>query len=224
MPAHRDSDAYEQARETMIERHLKGRGITDERLLSAMAAVPRHEFIPRAGAAMAYSDRPLPIGEGQTISQPYMVAFMVQQLNIQPTDRVLEVGAGSGYQAAVLAELADEGEVYGIEYVPELAEKARRTLNRLGYDNITIVTGDGSTGHEDAAPYDRIIAAAACPEIPPAWKEQLAAGGRIVAPVGSRGTQTCVVLDRTADGLKTERTIGCVFVPLLGEYGFGERR
>lgn len=223
--APKDSDkTHEQARQRMVERHLKGRGIRDERVLEAMASVPRHEFVPRAQADIAYSDRPLPIGQGQTISQPYMVAFMVEQLNVQEGDRVMEVGAGSGYQAAVLAELAGDGEVYAIEYVPELAENARNALQRLGYDTVTVVTGDGSTGYAEGAPYDRIIVAAACPEISPAWREQLAEGGRIVAPVGTRGSQTCVVMDKTEDGMKTTHTIGCVFVPLLGKYGFGMGR
>lgn len=211
---------YEQAREKMVQQQLKRRGISDERLLKAMQEVPRHEFVPPAARSAAYSDRPLSIGAGQTISQPYMVAYMVEQLAAKPGDRILEVGAGSGYQAAILAELADE--VYAIEYVPELADSARETLKRLGYDNVHIVTGDGSKGYAEAAPYDGIIVAAAAPEISPAWKEQLAEGGRIVAPVGSRGSQTCVVAEMIGGQLQTVSKLGCVFVPLLGEYGFGD--
>ncbi|MFP3904499.1 MAG: protein-L-isoaspartate(D-aspartate) O-methyltransferase [Armatimonadota bacterium] len=216
----RDSgNRYKQARERMVEQQLRRRGISDERLLEAMRKVPRHEFVPPGARSAAYSDRPLSIGAGQTISQPYMVAYMVEQLEAGPDDRILEVGAGSGYQAAILAELADE--VYAIEYLQELADKARETVQRLGYDNVHIITGDGSKGYAEAAPYDGIIVAAAAPKISPAWKEQLAEGGRIVAPVGSRGSQICVVA-RMVDGeLQTVSKLGCVFVPLLGKYGFG---
>ena len=202
----------------MVEDQLRRRGIGDERVLAAMGRVPREQFIPENRRCLAYDDSALSIGEGQTISQPYMVATMLELLACRPEHRVLEVGAGSGYQAALLGELA--GEVYAIEIVEILAERARRVLSRLGYDNVSIVVGDGTLGYAEAAPYDRIIVAAAAPEVPPPLAEQLAEGGRLVAPVGSRGMQTCIVADRRDGELHVEKSIGCVFVPLIGEHGW----
>jgi len=183
-----------------------------------MGKVPREQFIPEHRRRLAYDDSALSIGEGQTISQPYMVAMMLELLACRPEHRVLEVGAGSGYQAALLGELA--AEVYAIEIVETLAERARRVLSRLGYDNVSIVVGDGTLGYAEAAPYDRIIVAAAAPAVPPPLAEQLAEGGRLVAPVGSRGVQTCIVADKEDGELHVEKSIGCVFVPLIGEHGW----
>lgn len=220
-------DELEGARELMIERQLSLRGITHEGVLRAMRAVPRHEFVPEAQRSMAYSDGAMSIGLGQTISQPYMVAVMTQSL-LRGAGRpeegrlgaVLEVGGGSGYQAAVLAELADE--VTTIERVPELALRARETLGRLGYRNVEVVVGDGTTGHEERAPYDAILVAAAAPAVPRALEEQLAIGGRMVVPVGSRGLQELVVVHRTASGFHQQEHTRCVFVPLIGEQGWDE--
>ncbi len=207
----------------MVEQQLRARGIRDERVLEAMAKVPRHEFVPDDLKMAAYEDRALPIGYGQTISQPYMVAIMLEMLDVHPEHKVLEVGAGSGYQAALLAELANKGEVYAIEVVEPLARRARQTLARLGYENVVIIHGDGTLGYPEAAPFDRIIVAAACPEIPPPLIEQLAEGGRIVAPVGRRGVQKLVLGIKREGQLETTSTIGCVFVPLVGEYGWKHR-
>lgn len=211
-------DSYVNLRRRMVSEQLIRRGIKDQRVLEAMAQVPRHEFMPPEYRADAYRDGAVPIGQGQTISQPYMVAHMVESLKVEPEHRVLEVGAGSGYQAAVLSRLA--AEVYAVELVPALADHARETLRRLKYENVHVITGDGSAGYAPAAPYDRIIVAAAAPEITPEWVEQLAVGGLIVAPIGARHTQVCTVARKTDEGLDTIQTIGCVFVPLLGEHGW----
>ncbi len=214
------ADKYLNARRRMAERQLVARGIKDERVLSAIVAVPRHEFMPPDLQADAYLDGAMSIGEGQTISQPYMVALMVELLEVEPGQRILEVGAGSGYQAAVLAEMG--AEVYGIELIPALANRAAAVLARLGYEQVHIITGDGSKGYAEAAPYDGIIVAAATPAISPAWVEQLREGGRIVAPVGSLHHQMCMVARKVNGEMKVRENIGCVFVPLLGEYGWNE--
>jgi protein-L-isoaspartate(D-aspartate) O-methyltransferase len=202
----------------MVEQQLRARGIRDERVLAAMAKVPRHEFVPPEMRQAAYQDRALPIGYGQTISQPYMIAVMLEMLAVRAEDKALEVGAGSGYQAALLGELARV--VYAVEIIEPLAERAKQTLARLGYDNVHILVGDGTLGYEPEAPFDRIIVSAACPEIPPPLIEQLAEQGRIVAPVGRRGVQECVVGIKRQGQLDLTKTIGCVFVPLVGEHGF----
>ncbi len=216
-PPDRQHRAYDSERREMVERQLIRRGIKDVAVLKAMAAVPREEFFPPQSRADAYSDGAFPIGSGQTISQPYMVARMVELLEVTPDHRVLEVGAGSGYQAAVLAQLARA--VYAIELLEELGLRAQRILARLGYSNVEVIIGDGSLGYEPAAPYDGIIVAAAAPEIAPAWEEQLADGGRIVAPVGDMRMQTCTVARKQGDDLLVTPDIGCVFVPLRGRYG-----
>jgi protein-L-isoaspartate(D-aspartate) O-methyltransferase len=217
-----EHEEYRNQRRRMVNEQLIKRGIRNQRVLDAMAQVPRHEFMPPDRRVEAYYDGAVPIGQGQTISQPYMVAYMVESLRVEPEHRVLEVGAGSGYQAAVLSRLA--AEVYAIELIPLLASRAEQALQRLGYENVHIISGDGSIGYADAAPYDRIIVAAAAPEVSSSWIEQLTVGGLIVAPLGGRFTQVCTVMQKTEDGLDTLQTIGCVFVPLLGRYGWDDDR
>ncbi len=209
---------FAEQRRLMAEGQLRRRGIADERVLAAMGKVPREQFMPERQRRFAYDDSALSIGEGQTISQPYMVAKMLELLACRPEHRVLEVGAGSGYQAALLGELA--AEVYAIEIVETLAERARQVLSRLGYENVSIVVGDGTLGYPEAAPYDRVIVSAAAPQVPPPLVEQLAEGGRLVAPVGNRGMQTCIVGSKEDGELRIERSIGCVFVPLIGQHGW----
>jgi protein-L-isoaspartate(D-aspartate) O-methyltransferase len=204
---------------TMVESQLRQRGIRDERLLAAMSKVPRHEFVSRENWNEAYADHPVPIAEKQTTSQPYMIAAMVQAAEIRPEDRVLEIGAGSGYQTALLAELASQ--VFAVERYASLAETAQKTLERLGYCNAKIVTGDGSLGLPEAAPYDAIIVSAAAPRIPQALMDQLAVGGRLLIPVGESDQQVLQLVQRHANGSTTVRTLeGCRFVTLIGEQGF----
>ena len=198
---------------------LARRGIRDTRVLAAMAAVPREQFVPETERRQAYADRALSIGHGQTISQPFMVASMLEPLQLDG-GRVLDVGTGSGYQAAVLSELADE--VVTIERVPELAERARRTLERAGYANVDVRVGDGTLGVPERAPYDGIVVAAAAPAVPEALYVQLAPGGRIVVPVGSRHEQWLEIVERSKAGPMRRRTVPCRFVPLLGSEGFAE--
>jgi len=203
----------------MVESQLRQRGIRDERLLAAMNKVPRHEFVNEQNWNEAYADHPIPIAEQQTTSQPYMIAAMIQAAQITPEDRVLEIGAGSGYQTALLAELASQ--VFAVERYASLAEAAQRTLGRLGYRNAKIVTGDGSLGLPEAAPFDAIIVSAAAPRIPQALEEQLALGGRLLIPVGESDQQLLQLVHRHADGTTSVRTLeGCRFVPLIGEQGF----
>jgi protein-L-isoaspartate(D-aspartate) O-methyltransferase len=198
----------------MVEDQLRRRGIADRRVLAAMLAVSRHQFVPRDQQHAAYEDRPLPIGFGQTISQPYIVAFMTEALAIAPSDSVLEIGTGSGYQAAVLAELARE--VYSIEIVPELAERAGRTLAALGYRNVTVRHGDGYAGWPERAPFTRIIVTAAPEELPQALVDQLAVGGTMVVPVGPRsGDQELRILRKTERGVVSERSLPVRFVPMV---------
>jgi protein-L-isoaspartate(D-aspartate) O-methyltransferase len=204
----------------MVETQIKARGIKDEMVLEAMRKVPRHLFVPLESVDSAYSDRPLPIGYGQTISQPYMVAVMTEALGLDGGEKVLEVGTGSGYQAAVLAEVADR--VITTERVPELAGQARSTLRDLGYANIEVVVTDGSRGYLPEAPYEAVIVTAGAPEIPAALVGQLTDGGRLVIPVGNNYQQTLTRVTRRGREWKTERLEGCVFVPLIGEYGWSE--
>jgi protein-L-isoaspartate(D-aspartate) O-methyltransferase len=202
----------------MVERQLRGRGITDERVLRAMGRVSRELFVPENLVHLAYEDGALPIGYGQTISQPYIVATICSLLGLSGDERVLDVGAGSGYQAAVLAELA--AEVVSIERVPELAERAREALRRAGYENVEVRVGDGSLGVPDRAPFHAIAVAAAAPSVPPALYEQLAEGGRLVVPRGGRWGQELVLVERTPEGPVERRSVSCRFVPLVGEEGF----
>jgi protein-L-isoaspartate(D-aspartate) O-methyltransferase len=201
-----------------IRRQLVERGIRDERVLDAMARVPREVFVREEARAAAYADEALAIGHGQTISQPYMVARICQELALRGDERVLDVGTGSGYQAAVLAELARE--VHSIERIPELAEQARTALAEAGVANVTVHVGDGSLGLPEHAPYGGIAVAAAAPEIPEALLAQLAPGGRLVVPVGTERDQLLLVVARTPSGPEVIRSVPCRFVPLVGAEGF----
>jgi protein-L-isoaspartate(D-aspartate) O-methyltransferase len=205
-------------RNAMVRAQLMRRGITDSRVLDAMATVPRHLFVPPEARDQAYGDRALPIHEGQTISQPYIVALMAQALNLRPEDRVLEVGAGSGYAAAVLSRLA--GEVYTIERWPTLAESAERSLHNLGYMNVHVFHGDGTTGLPAYAPFDAVVVSAAAPWVPRPLREQLGEGGRLVIPVGGRNEQILLRLTRTDHRTQTERLGEVRFVPLVGEHAW----
>ncbi|GAB3581682.1 hypothetical protein GCM10027406_23310 [Leifsonia lichenia] len=203
----------------MVEQQLVPRGIEDQRVLDAMRRVPRHLFVPDEQAGYAYDDHPLPIGDGQTISQPYIVALMLEAAKIGPEDAVLDIGTGSGYAAAVAAELGHR--VVSVERHPDLAVTAAATLEALGYW-VNVVTGDGTLGWADGAPYDAIIAAATGPTVPRAWLDQLAPGGRIVMPIGrTGGAQHLAAYTRAPDGTLAETNLGAVaFVPLLGEAGW----
>ena len=212
------ADEYTDARVAMVEQQLRRRGIKDPQVLAAMEKVPRHLFLPNPTDAGAYGDYPLPIGDGQTISQPYMVAIMTEALRLSADHSVLEIGTGSGYQAALLAELARH--IYTVERIAHLADRARERLSDLGYSNITVVVGDGSLGHPEAAPYDRIIVTAGCPDIADPWVEQLAEDGIIVAPTGDRWGQTLTRVIKHGNDLERENLGGCVFVPLIGERGW----
>jgi protein-L-isoaspartate(D-aspartate) O-methyltransferase len=212
-------DPLTAARLAMVETQLRRRGITDQRVLEAMTKVPRHEFLNRQYWPDAYADHPVPIGEQQTTSQPYIIAVMLQAAEIQPQDRVLEIGAGSGYQTALLCELARE--VFAVERYPALSTEVNQALERLGYRNATVVTGDGSLGIPEHAPYDAIIVAAAAPRVPPALLEQLALGGRLVVPVGDAQQQVLQLVRKDAAGNVTARSLeSCRFVPLVGQQGF----
>ena len=212
------TDPWESARERMVATQIAARGVGDEQVLAAMRRVPRHLFVPAEVRGSAYSDYPLPIGHGQTISQPYIVAMMTSLLQIQPDDRLLEIGSGSGYQAAVLGILARE--VISIERIPEVAQLAKKNLADAGITNVTVVIGDGTLGFPGGAPYNGVLITAATPSIPSPLVEQLAEGGRLVAPVGSRDLQELVRLTRKGHDLTRESFGGVVFVPLLGEHGW----
>jgi protein-L-isoaspartate(D-aspartate) O-methyltransferase len=203
----------------MVDRQLRRRDIADERVLAAMERVPRELFVPQSISARAYDDAALPIGEGQTISQPYMVARICEALSLRGHERVLDVGTGSGYQAAVLAELA--GEVDTIERIPELAEEAWATLDAAGYgDRVRVHVGDGTLGLPEHAPYAAIAVAAAAPEVPTTLYEQLEERGRLVVPIGGRRGQQLQLIVRSPEGPAVVRSVPCRFVPLLGEEGF----
>ena len=211
-------DPYQAERERMVKHQIASKGVRDERVLAAMRKVPRHRFVSMDARPYAYADSPIRIGSGQTISQPYIVALMTELLDVKPDHRVLDVGTGSGYQAAILGELA--GEVHSIERHPDLAESARETLEALGYENIQVHVGDGTQGYKPAAPYDRIVVAAAGPSVPQALLDQLALGGRLVIPVGPRYSQRLEVWERTGDEFKKSTNIPVVFVPLIGKEGW----
>ena len=211
-------DAFELDRRRMVELQLRRRDIVDERVLEAMGGVSRELFVPGELRARAYDDAALPIGFGQTISQPYMVARICEALAVRPGQRILDVGTGSGYQAAVLAELA--AEVFTIERIGSLAARARLNLEAAGYGRVHVHEGDGSRGLPEAAPFDAIAVAAAAPELPRALYEQLAAGGRLVVPVGRRRGQELRLVVRSPEGPAVLRSVPCRFVPLVGEEGF----
>jgi protein-L-isoaspartate(D-aspartate) O-methyltransferase len=204
----------------MVEGQLRRRGIRDERVLAAMERVPRERFVPGALARDAYGDGALPIGAGQTISQPYMVAAMCELLALEGGERVLDVGTGSGYAAAVLAELSTD--VVSIERIPTLAERARATLADAGYARVDVRVGDGSLGVPERAPFDAIAVAAAAPDVPPALPAQLRPGGRIVVPRGTRWSQQLVLLTASRAGLVERGSVACRFVPLVGAGGFAD--
>lgn len=209
-------DEMVSARKRMVAQDLQGRDIKDKAVLEAMGKVPRHLFVPRSLRSRAYADHPLPIGKGQTISQPYVVAMMTQAVSPKPGDRVLEIGTGSGYQAAVLAVIV--AEVYTIEIIPALAQSAAKKLEELGYDNVHVRAGDGFFGWPQMAPFDAIVVTAAAPKIPTALLDQLAKGGRLIMPVGPVETsQRLTLVTRGSDGsLSYQRREGVRFVPMTG--------
>ena len=209
---------FEAHRRRMVEEQLRARGLTDPRLLAAFLRVPRHHFVPESLQHEAYADHPLPIGAGQTISQPYIVGLMTSHLRLQGHERVLEVGAGSGYQTAILAVLALE--VYAVERLPELLTPAEERLRRLGSLNIHLTTGNGSLGWPEHAPYDAILVSAAAPSVPEPLLEQLAIGGRMVLPVGPPEAQMLIQVEKRPSGMQRRELANCVFVPLHGVYGW----
>lgn len=211
-------DTYAEQRETMVETQIRRRGVRDERVLQAMATVPRHEFVPMQSRAMAYSDEPLAIGGGQTISQPYIVASMTAALHLSASDRVLEIGTGSGYQAAVLSLLARE--VYSVECRADLAKSAAERLERLRFRNVHVHCGDGSQGLKEFAPFDAILVAAAGPALPEPLLQQLNEGGRIIAPIGSEQHQQLLLVTRHGKDYSSEQRELCRFVPLIGRHGW----
>jgi len=213
MNVHAQSDAFAAPRQQMVAMQLRARGISDQRVLDAFLRVPRHEFIPAAYRESAYEDHPLPIGDGQTISQPYIVAIMLEALELKPTDKVLEVGTGSGYVTALLAELT--AQVYSIERHPALAAEAQRVLTTLGYTNVEIVIGDGTAGLPAHAPYDAIIVSAATSELPPALISQLREGGRMIIPVGPADTQQLQLIRMQNGHPQMSLREACRFVPLI---------
>lgn len=204
------ADGLSQVRAAMVRDDIERRGVTDPRVLHAMRTVPRHRFVPATLQHLAYADRPLPIGQGQTISQPYIVAYMTEALRVERAHQVLEVGTGSGYQAAVLAQLARS--VYTLEIVPELAQRAATTIKELGYTNVQVRQGDGYAGWPERAPFDRIMVTAAPEQIPQPLLDQLRAGGRMVIPVGG-AEQWMTIVDKTSAGVVQRRTIPVRFVP-----------
>ena len=211
-------DEYALARKRMVEEQISARGIHDPRVLVVMGSVLRHCFVPPDDLPWAYADGPLPIGHGQTISQPYIVALMTELLELEPEDRVLEVGSGSGYQAAVLGELA--AEVHTVEVIPELAWQAEKTLAGLGYTQVHVHTGDGSVGWAEDAPYNKILVAAAAPEVPQALLDQLGEDAQLVIPVGSRSVQQLEVWRRTGQEFNCQVSLQVCFVPLRGQFGW----
>ncbi len=211
---------FEQARELMVRRQIEARGVSDQRVLAAMREIPRHIFTERTNQDRSYEDCPLPIGFGQTISQPYMVAVMTQLLRLTGNEKVLELGTGSGYQAAILAKLANL--VYTVERIPELSEMARMNTAECGLTNITFIIADGTKGWPDEAPYDGIVVTAGAPGIPDPLFDQLAEGGRLVIPVGDRFSQTLKVVEKIDGAKRIRNFFDCRFVDLVGEYGWSQ--
>jgi protein-L-isoaspartate(D-aspartate) O-methyltransferase len=214
------ADQFASARELMVNAQLRARGVSDQRVLTAMARVPRHEFIAQEYRDQAYEDHPVPIGEGQTLSQPYIVAAMLEALSLNGSEKVLEIGTGSGYQTALLAELARE--VYSVERHASLAHSAENILQRQGYQNVRVLVGDGSQGLPNWAPFDAIIVSAAAPRIPPALFEQLHEGGRMIVPVGPAYAQELQRVRKQDGRAIVENMEGCRFVPLVGGQGYPE--
>lgn len=213
---------YTRARQSMVERHIVTRGVTDPAVLEALRRVPRHLFVEEALRGQAYGDFALPIGEKQTISQPYIVALMTAALQLKSGDRVLEIGTGSGYQAAILAQIVNR--VYSIERLPEMARRARRILDSIGCGNVQIRVGDGTLGWPEEAPFDAIIVTAGAPYVADIYREELAVGGRLVIPVGGSDSQTLMRFTRVdAKHFKEEALTGCRFVPLIGSAGWPAR-
>lgn len=207
-------------RSELVQRSIVARGVSDVRVVAALNLIPRHLFVPEDQRAWAYEDRPLPIGQAQTISQPYMVAIMTQLLEIQPEDRVLEIGTGSGYQTAVLSVMSRQ--VDSVERLPELSGAARERLHGLGFANVSVHTADGTLGWPDRAPYEAIIVTAGAPRLPEALTTQLAEGGRLVCPVGNRGLQELVKVTRVGHAFHKEWGTPCGFVPLIGADGWNQ--
>lgn len=207
------------ARRRMVQDQVISRGVTDQRVIDAMMKVPRHKFVEEAFEAKAYQDAPLPIGERQTISQPYMVAVMSEALELNGSETVLEIGTGSGYQAAVLALLADR--VFSVERIPSLARRARKILDSCGYTKVNIRLADGTLGWQEMGPFDGIIVTAGAPDVPQEYLAQLAVGGRLLIPVGPRDTQVLMRITRTEENeFQEEKLLGCRFVPLIGDRGW----
>ena len=211
---------YTILRRRMVEEQLIPRGIEDPRVIDAFLKVERHRFIPEELRGSAYADYPVPIGEGQTISQPYIVALMTECLDLSGDEVVLEIGTGSGYQAAILAELSSQ--VYSIERFPSLGERAESLLQNLGYINIKIKVGDGTLGWPEEAPFSRIIVTAAAAEVPLPLAEQLSEGGKMILPLGETFSQVLTLIEKKKGQLKAESICGCVFVPLIGKFGYKE--
>jgi len=209
---------FEALRKRMVEHQLAGRGIKDERVLSVFLKVPRHKFVSEELISSAYEDCPLPIGSGQTISQPYMVALMSELLQLTGEERVLEIGTGSGYQSAILSYLARE--VYSVERIEKLADLAEKRLQEMGINNVHLKTGDGTLGLKSCKPYDGIIVTAGAPQIPQALIEQLSDGGRLVIPVGGRMSQMLTLIEKKGNKIIKTENCGCIFVPLLGKQGW----
>jgi len=215
---HSHRDIYQVARRRMVANQLVAGGIKDQRVLDAMGKVPRHLFVSPGMEPQAYEDRPLQIGEGQTISQPVMVGIMTEALKLKGGERILEIGTGSGYQAAVLAELGCH--IWTIERITSLSIRARQSMHKAGYHGVKFKIGDGTMGWADEGPYDRIIVTAGAPHVPEALKEQLAIGGMLVVPVGNQEVQTLTIIKRDNDGFHTTVGTGCRFVKLIGENGW----
>jgi protein-L-isoaspartate(D-aspartate) O-methyltransferase len=214
----RDDKELAAKRLEMLEKQLRRRGINDEKVLAAMDAVPRHEFVPAEFRERAYEDAPLPIGDGQTISQPYIVAAMTAALRIKATDRILEIGTGCGYQAAILSRLGKE--VFSVERRPKLAAEASKRLGELGYANVHVHCGDGTLGLQEFAPFDAILVAAAAPSVPKPLLAQLAEGGRMILPVGDEENQVLQLIEKLGNTILTNTLEGCRFVPLVGYHGW----
>jgi protein-L-isoaspartate(D-aspartate) O-methyltransferase len=214
------ADRFAALRQKMVEAQLRARGIRDERVLAAMERVPREIFICEEYWEQAYEDHPLPIGSGQTVSQPYIVAFMLEVLSLKGAEKVLEIGTGTGYQTALLAELA--GQVYSVERIESLARTAEAILQRLGSRNVGLTVGDGSRGLVEQAPFDATVVSAAAPQIPQPLLEQLREGGRMVIPVGPADAQELILVRKQDGGAVITNLEGCRFVPLIGEQGYGE--